>query len=383
MHIAFLTPEFPHKDGSKSGGLGTSILNLGTQLVNEGHKVSVVVYGQEHTNSLSYANMNLHLIEKNQLALGGWFFYRKKLEKFINTLIEEEKVDLVEAPDWTGITAFMKLKAPLVVRLHGSDAYFCHLEKRQQKLKNRFFENQALKAADHIISVSKYTAEVTKSLFGIKKAISVIPNSIDPNKFKPSNGKVNNNQILYFGSLIRKKGVLELAKIFNEVLKKRPDAKLLLLGKDVIDILENRSSLESFMGLLSAEARMAVSHEAEVDYSKIKQYLDSTNVVVLPSFAEALPMTWLEAMAMEKAMVTSNIGWAPEVMINAVTGYTENPKEHKAYADKIFILMNDIQKAKKMGEAARNEIINKFSALVVVKKNISLYKEIISKHSYK
>ena len=41
----------------------------------------------------------------------------------------------IEAPDWTGITAFMRLKAPLVIRFHGSDTYFCHLEKTASKNK--------------------------------------------------------------------------------------------------------------------------------------------------------------------------------------------------------------------------------------------------------
>lgn len=380
MHIAFLTPEFPHEDCTNSGGLGTSILNLGTQLVKEGHKVSVVIYGQEGSSFRSKANINLHFIEKNQFAIGGWYFYRKKLEKYVNNLIEKEEIDVVEAPDWTGITAFMKLKVPLVIRLHGSDAYFCHLEGRQQKLKNRFFESQALKAADHIISVSKYTAEVTTKIFELHKTISVIPNSIDPEKFIPSKNNICANQILYFGTIIRKKGVLELANIFNEVILRQPNAKLVLLGKDVIDILENRSTLELFMDLLSEKAKIAVSHIQEVDHSEIQKYLASANVVVLPSFAEALPMTWLEAMSMEKALVTSNVGWAPEIMTHKVTGFTEDPKDHNAYAGKIVLFLNDVEKAKKMGAAARLEILKKFSSSVVVKKNINLYREIISKN---
>ena len=39
-------------------------------------------------------------------------------------------------------------------------------------------------------------------------------------------------------------------------------------------------------------------------------------------------MTWIESMSMEKALVTSNIGWAPEVMVDGVTGFTVSPSDH-------------------------------------------------------
>ena len=46
MKIAFLTPEYPHPKTGSSGGIGTSILNLSKGLVQLGHKVSIVIYGQ-------------------------------------------------------------------------------------------------------------------------------------------------------------------------------------------------------------------------------------------------------------------------------------------------------------------------------------------------
>ncbi|HSI68584.1 MAG TPA: glycosyltransferase family 4 protein, partial [Gillisia sp.] len=95
------------------------------------------------------------------------------------------------------------------------------------------------------------------------------------------------------------------------------------------------------------------------------------------SFAEALPMTWLEAMAMEKALVTSNIGWAKEVMIDEETGYTVDPKDHNTYAAKVLHLMNDNELAVAMGKAARQRVISQFSTEVVVKQNIEFYSRTI------
>jgi glycosyltransferase involved in cell wall biosynthesis len=114
-------------------------------------------------------------------------------------------------------------------------------------------------------------------------------------------------------------------------------------------------------------------------YEKVLAQIAAANIVVLPSFAEALPMTWLEAMAMEKALVTSELSWAKEVMINGLTGFTVDPKEHQEYAWKVLQLLNDPALALKMGKAAREQVVAKFSSEVVVRRNIQFYEGIVER----
>ncbi len=130
--------------------------------------------------------------------------------------------------------------------MNGTDAYFCALENRKQKFKNRFFEREALKKADRIISVSDFTGRKTMEILNLERDYKVIPNSISIENFKPADIAHEANRILYFGTLIRKKGVLELAEIFNEVVKQNKDARLILAGRDVVDIFEQVSTLELF-----------------------------------------------------------------------------------------------------------------------------------------
>jgi L-malate glycosyltransferase len=373
MHIAFLTPEYPHELTGPSGGLGTSIKNLADGLVRNNIRVSVIVYGQSLTMELEEDGIRFYLLKHQNYAFGGWFFHRKHIQKFLNRLIEKEKIEVVEATDWTGITAFMKVNCSLVIRLNGSDAYFCELENRKQKWQNRLFEKMALKNADHHISVSRFTAIRTNEIFNLDIPFSIIPNSIEINQFLPVIRKLRESRILYFGTVIRKKGVLELSKIFNEVIKGRPDSELVIIGKDVIDIFENISTIELFRQNLSEKATEKFSYVGAVDYNEVKNHIAEAAVVVLPSFAEALPMTWIEAMAMEKALVTSNIGWAPEVMVDGETGFMEDPRSHKTYAEKIIRLLDKEDLRESVGKQARERVKEKFSSGVVVKKNIEFY----------
>lgn len=377
MHIGFLTPEYPHEFSTPSGGLGTSIKNLATSLISERVEVSIFIYGQSEDRKFQENGINFHFIRQKKYKLFGWYFYRKHLQQHLSKEVKKRKIDLIEAPDWTGISAFINLQCPFIIRLHGSDAYFCHLEGRKQKPKNHFFEKQALKSADSLVAVSAFTAEKSKEIFQLKKNITVITNSVNTVDFAPSEKPVIENRLLYFGTLIRKKGVLELALIFNEVIKENQEAELVLVGKDVPDIVEKTSTIEIFRKQLSPEAKENFHYISEVSYAEIREYIASAAVIVLPSFAEALPMTWLEAMAMEKALVTSNIGWAKEVMIDGKTGFTEHPKDHSAYAEKILYLLKNPSEARKMGEAAREQIISKFSTEIVVQQNIEFYRKLI------
>lgn len=377
MHIAFLTPEYPHPDLSRSAGLGTSIKNLAEGLIAKGGKVTVFVIGQHEECELNDEGIHVIGLAKQSHIAFNWYLERKRIQRIVQGYVDREAIQLIEAPDWTGITAFMRFTVPLVIRLHGSDAYFCYLDGRQQKRKHYFIEKTALRKADAIVSVSSFAGQLTKQLFRLKKDITTIHNSIDVAAFQPMDVAVNINQLLYFGTIIRKKGVLELAQAFNLIIEQQPEAHLLLIGKDSLDVFDKVSTLNLFYDLLSEEAKKQVKHIPEVPYTKIKRYIAQAHVVVLPSFAEAFPMTWLETLALEKPLVSSNIGWANELMVDGVTGYTINPKDHKAFAESVIAILNDVAKSKAFGKAGRQHVSEKFSVEVITKQNMEFYKKLI------
>ena len=375
MHIAFLTPEYPHHKFEKSGGLGTSIKNLALELCANKVIVSVFVYGQDNSEVFEDDGITVYKIKHKKYPFLGWYLYRKYLQKYVDFIIKKEKIDVLEAPDWTGITAFMKFSVPIVIRLHGTDAYFCHLENRRQKIKNFFFERKALTNANAIVSVSTFTGNITKKIFKLKHNIKTIHNGVNIKYFEPLNIPVIRGQLLYFGTIIRKKGVLELAQAFNLVIEKMPKTSLLLIGKDVNDIFENKSTLQLFYKQLSYKAKQQVTRLQEVSYREIKRHIAQAHVVVLPSLAEAFPMTWLETLAMEKALISSNIGWANELMVNEETGYTIDPKNHEEFSNKIINLLQDEDKCSTFGKNGRKWIIEHFSSQVVTRQNIDFYKQ--------
>jgi glycosyltransferase involved in cell wall biosynthesis len=375
MKIAFVTPEYPHPKTGSSGGIGTSIRNLAIGLLAQGCSVRVLIYGQKEEAIFDDNGITIQQIKNVKFKGLSWWLTRKKLERIINALYANDEMDLVEAPDWTGITSFIQpKKCPIVIRLNGSDTYFCHLDERPVKWNNKFHERRALEKADGLISVSRFTADLTNTVFGLKKEFTIIPNSIDVDLFDDnSNG---NGAILYFGSLIRKKGLLELPFIFNEVVSKNPNAQLLLIGQDVPDIVSgNPSTWQMMQQLFTEEALRNVRYLGSVPYQEIKAHIKAASLCVFPTFAEALPVSWIEAMALQKPIVASNIGWATEVIEEGVEGFLVHPKDHEYYAARILELLDNPQMQVDFGAAARKKVVAKFSMEVVAQQSVLFYKK--------
>lgn len=383
MKIGFLTPEYPHEKTGNSGGLGTSINNLAHALTALGHEVVILVYKQNQDAVFFDNAVEVHQIKNIKINGLSWYFTRKKLEKIINTLYDANKIEIVEATDWTGITSYIKpKKCPIVIKLNGSDTYFCHLDNRPVKWINKFHEKRALQMADGHVSVSDYTAKMTNQVFNQNNEFTIIHNGIDMGLFQKNDAipYENNNVILYFGTLIRKKGLLELPHVFNIIHEKNPNAQLVLVGKDTSDIISgNASTWQMMQELFSSSALEKVTYFGPVAYSEVRKQIEKATICVFPTYAEALPVSWLEAMAMEKAIVASNIGWGNEIVENGVSGFVAHPSNHQEYADRILQLLAETSLRKKMECNAKLRILSHFEIRLIANQNLNFYKKVIKK----
>lgn len=380
MQIAFLTPEYPDPKIEYAAGIGTSIKNLAVALVKKKCPVTVIVYGQKKSIIIENEGVIIHLVKDKKYLFAKWFWYRKYIQNYCNRIIKEQNIDILEAPDWTGITAFMKFRIPLVIRFHGSDTYFCHLENRHQKGKNFWFEKLAIQNAKAFIAPTTFAGAVSQKLFGIKnKTIKTIHYGLELDKFENSDpGIYKKGLILYIGTIIRKKGVFELPNIFNLVIKQHPEARLVLIGGDSYDIAtQSESTWQLLKEQFQEKDRKQVSYLGKIPYEEVQDYMKNANICVFPTFAETLGMVTIESMAMQKPVVNSNIGWAKELIIDGKSGFLVHPENHLEYVDKINLILGDNQLAKQIGENARQRVETFFDIEKIVDENIHFYKSLI------
>lgn len=382
MHIGFIVSHYPHKAFKQDGGLGTSVFNLVNALNNKGVRVSVFVYGQKTDFKVTEEHITMYSISQpKSRGFFSWYTNRKQLNKFVNNIIEKDNIDLIEAPDWTGITAFMKFNVPLIIRFHGSDAYFCKLDERKQKFKNYFFEKSAVKRATAFIAPTTYAGVVTGNIFGLdNNKIKTIHYGLQVENFvNESPEKFEVNTILYIGTIIRKKGVLELAQIFNKVVETNPKAQLVLIGSDAPDLKTGSASTYKLVeDLFSEQAKKQVNYLGKIPYAQVQEYIKNAHVCTFPSFAETLGMVTIESMALQKPVVNTSIGWAQELIDDDINGYLVHPSDINLYASRIVRLLNNKKRSIEIGKSARHKIETTFDISKIVDINIEYYNRFIN-----
>ncbi len=109
----------------------------------------------------------------------------------------------------------------------------------------------------------------------------------------------------------------------------------------------------------------------------IGSILQDADIFVLPSLGEAFSRAVIEAMAMGKPVVATDVGGTKEAVQDGVTGFIVPPREPMAMAEKIFALATDESLRLTFGREARKRVEEFFTIEKNVEKTESLYAELL------
>ena len=112
--------------------------------------------------------------------------------------------------------------------------------------------------------------------------------------------------------------------------------------------------------------------------SDIPRLLSAFDVFAMPSVAETGPMTLMEAMAMEKPIVTTNVGVVPERFTHQEHGLVVPPKDAKGLGDTVCELLTSPEQSAEYGKNARKRAIESFSVETIADKHESIYRSVLS-----
>jgi glycosyltransferase involved in cell wall biosynthesis len=374
MHVAFLTTEYPPLP---AGGIGTSIRSLARAFVAQGHRATVLVWRAGA--ACRDGGVEVRSLGESSVPKVGWLWDARRAQRALNGLIRREGVDVIEAHDWCGPSAGLRLDAPVSVRCHGAATYFAHLLGERVRPSVRWTETLALRGADDVVAVSRFTADVTRRLFRLRAEVGVIPNGIDATQFTPGDtSEVEPETILYFGTLVRKKGVLDLCRIFSSIIERRPRARLRFVGHDAPDARTGtRSTWALCQESLSPAARESVEWLGAQPYDRVQEHVRRAALCVFPSYAEAFPLAWLEAMACARAVVAYDIGWAREVVEHGTSGVLVPAGETEIFTRAVEELLSDEDKCLRLGRAARERVETYFTADAMARQSIQRYRQVL------
>jgi glycosyltransferase involved in cell wall biosynthesis len=160
------------------------------------------------------------------------------------------------------------------------------------------------------------------------------------------------------------KGHPTLLEAWPEVLRRVPAAYLLVVGEG-----SRRDELERLAGELRIAHRVVFTGRRD-DVPAVTAALD---VAVLPSYREAQGLTILEAMALSRPVVASNVGGIPEVIEDGVTGLLVPPHDAPALAAAIVRLLTDHPLADTLARAGHDLVHDRFCVELMVKAIETIY----------
>lgn len=376
QHIAYITSEYPHKNTPPVGGIGSFVKMMASSLIKKGYQVTIFLCLSSNEKIWFDGDIRIVEIKAVKPNVLSVFKDRLKIRKYIKKHIKEDTIDLIEAPDWEGLHVFCNFKIPLVTRIHGSVTYFNTLQKLKTAKLLYFIEKKALLNSKGVVSVSNYAAEKTKEIFKIPLVnLKVIHNGINVDEFVTKTNEEEENLLLHFGTLTRKKGVLDLPNIFNALHKIQPNCKLLILGKDTIDVVEKKSTWKIMKNNFSENALKKVTYLGPVSLQDVKHKIATASACIFPSYAETFGLVTVESMAMSKVVIIYDKPWVREIIEDKKDGILIETANFTKNAQIIAEILNQKDLIHKIGNNAKSKVALKFNLEDKILENINFYKK--------
>ena len=400
MNVLFLSKEYPPETGW--GGIGTYVYNIAHALSERGHTIHIVslaykTHPEYKEQKTGKGSIHIHRIKPVRFPtpiLNHFFFRSLEIIKFnitiilkIKKLLNSEKFDIIEAPEWRSeafLLSFIKPKGvPLVIKCHSPSVLLNEVYKNAPTLDSRFvdwIERTTIRNANLVISPSKNLADIVSEKMGIKiNDIDIIPNPLDTEFFSPipiSYKEKNELKVLFVGRLDRLKGAHIFVEAIPIISKEMPDTSFILIGRDT-NTGPNNSSMRTYLeNLIPNNIKERVSFFGNVERDILIDYYRGSDVCVVPSFYENFPNTVMEAMSCGKAVVASNTGGIPEVIEDAISGLLVKTGDAKDLAEKVIMLLKKRDMRENIGINARKRIESLYSKAVVAKYVEEVYAEI-------
>ncbi len=384
MRILFVSTDFPYKargGAVTQGGGGACIAQLAEGLSQNGFEIEVVTRSEPDMSGELYG-FPIH--RTNFYNLG---FRESKITHYLpatkecKRLLSGKGFDIIHTHNptagLTGCKVSKKFDLPHVMTLHGPWASV--RQRFYTRALARLIEGKVVKCSD-VVTCDSYALgeEVLERYNPPKEKVIAISNAVDTRIFNPDISKGDARAVLdletkepivfYTGRFVEEKGLPYLLEAFKDV----KGAHLLLLGGGFDEHLV-RDWLARNEGI-----RARISVIPYLPYAKMPAAYNACDIFVLPTLAEGMSRSIMEAMACGKPVIATNVGGNPE-LVSKETGLLVGPKSPKALAYNIQKLLDSPVTCARMGKKAREFAIGNLGVDRRISAFIKLYERMVEK----
>jgi glycosyltransferase involved in cell wall biosynthesis len=373
------------------GGPSTYLYNLLGDLVQRGHEVAVITYG-DLEEECAYPYPVIRISRQQPIAV--------RLTKFVYHILSiGRRYDLLFVNNYglPAVVANSFLRKPMVIKLVGDFAWEysirhglidenegiddfqnkrCSLKVELLKRLQLFYTSKA----DAIIAPSQYLQSIIGG-WGIPyDRIEVIYNAIDPSRYALACTKeearrrlgLEGKIILTVARLTPWKGIDRVIGVLPEIRRQANEANLVVVGDG--PELGNLQGLAGELGV-----KEYVGFVGRVPHEEVPYYLRAADVFVLYSGYEGLPHIVLEAMATGVPVILSNKGGNREVGEDGVNGLLVPMGDQEKLKEAILRVLQDRELAEEFVDRSRERLEQAFSWDVLTKRTLEVLQAVSGK----
>jgi len=322
--ILMVTPFFP----PDKGGIADHVYNVTKRIENSGHAVTIVAPKSIRRKNVSSEESNV--IRLNSVFFPGWPYSTLKSFSLpidggskLNSLIRNSDFDIVHVHghhyflSWKAIKSAAKEGIPTVLTLHGMWALNPKRLGGKSKIEEIFNEykfKDVLSYTNNIIGLTQNIINYAKKYGNNNSKYFIIPNGVDTSIYSENLSKKNifrkkynldeNKKIIFFcGRLEDVKGIKELVGAIKQLTTKK-NFEVIIAGDGTLKNFVH-NSLKSFSNVHILEWQPS---------STIHELYIASDIFVIPSKFEALPLTLIEAMNAGLHVVYTEVGGIPDIV---------------------------------------------------------------------
>lgn len=377
--IIITVPQLPLNLDSIKGGVHSALINLLNGFAQFPISIRVVSFSTEVNDEeiFSFSNsINIHYVPEGNSG-SHLINYLKKGKKIMQKQIADFKPDLIhfqECNSFLLIKPFSFPKSKTLVTIHG---FALEEAKRKKNLKDKMtwlingWLNPIL-MPKNIIHLSKFST----SKFNSKKVTHgiIIPNAIKNIFFDIPQKVKTDNRLLYLGVIDNNKNLIFTLELLSKLIEHKKYYSLDVLGGFGNDAYENQ--IRNF--ITEKNLTNYVHFHGWVNQSYVLKQLEQSDILIVSSKHESLPMAIAESMAAGKVVLASNVGGISEMFENKMSGYLFDLNNIDLPLETLENLYDNNELIKSISLKARNLAIKKFHCKNNAKATIDFYNQVLN-----
>lgn len=372
MRIAFSTSGIVEHEDYKSGDiLGTEyqVFGLSKELIKSEHEVYIVRRWSDGPKEeeiqgikvINVASLNLPdtLIQK---AMTHLIF-----SKYATKEIKQIEPDILNLTGKYSSYSVCKLKIPTIYTTHIPPIDLVPFKTRLDRFHpTKWLESRVYSNCDVIVALNE---EHRQYLSNRRFKVVSIPNGVEIERYTPNYS--DEGYIYFAGRLVKQKGLQYLIKAYSMLSSELQNR----FGLAISGFGQEKENLEALVSKLGIKNK--ITFLPWLSNSDFIKKIASSSVYVMPSLYEGLPVALLEAMALGKPVVASDISGIQEVITHGKDGFlfeTGNVSELKKYLE---LLLESSELRREIGKNARKTIEEKYTFAKVADQYIALFNKLL------